>query len=183
MWVKHSRKRRGENGSGLLLREKCRSPLPSRYGRGARAALAAQSAAGVGPSRRMSDGLFSSFQSAGNRHDDCFENRRLPGERQPHPDPPTAGRPLSASGYALPTSCVRITGRCPKRPEGPKEFSQARKSLESSPSLDKNSPRRGRHRWRTVVGSVSPLRGLRAMWGRESGGLRPRLNSDAPFGG
>jgi hypothetical protein len=45
------------------------------------------------PSRRMNGGSFSSFQSAGIRHDDCLGN--LPGERRPHPDPPTAGRPLS----------------------------------------------------------------------------------------
>ena len=98
--------------------------------------------------------------------------------------------PLSTSGYALPTSCVRITGRCPKRPEGLKEFSQARKNLESSPSLDKNSPRRGRHKWCDVVGSVSPLRGLsrknarihqlplvaigaRPLRGLDGNGLRP----------
>jgi hypothetical protein len=44
MWVKHSRKRRGENRSSSLLRGNRRLPLPSRYGRGARAA------GGVGPS-------------------------------------------------------------------------------------------------------------------------------------
>ena len=89
------RKRRGENSSSSLLCGNRRLPLPSRNGRG-------------GPAKRGRGRAvaFSSFQSAGTRHESCLERRRLPGERRPHP------RPLSTRGEGR-TAAVCYCARSP----------------------------------------------------------------------
>jgi hypothetical protein len=58
---------RGERQRFAAARDR-RLSLPSRYGRGARAA------GGVGLSRRMNDGFFPSSQSAGTRHETASES-------------------------------------------------------------------------------------------------------------
>jgi hypothetical protein len=62
------RKRRGENRSSSLLRGNRRLPLPSRNGRG-----------GPPQAGRGRAVAFSSFQSAGTRHDDCSEHHHSRG--------------------------------------------------------------------------------------------------------